>query len=62
MKFKCSKESKTTYQVMKDFRIVPYSEISKRLDEATEKTIELFEKKVHSTKKTIKPAKKIQKN
>ena len=41
MKFECTRESKEIYQIMKDFKVVPYSEIEKRLDEATEKTIQL---------------------
>ncbi|MCL2142341.1 MAG: hypothetical protein FWH46_05660 [Methanimicrococcus sp.] len=43
MTFECSRESKEIYQMMKDFKVVPYSEIAKRLDEATEETIRLVE-------------------
>ena len=39
-----TRESKEIYQMMKDFKVVPYSEIAKRLDDATEKTIRLVEK------------------
>jgi hypothetical protein len=41
LNFNCTKESKEIYQVMKDFEVVPYSEIEKRLDDATQKTIRL---------------------
>ena len=41
LKFVCTKESRATYQVMKNFKVVPYSEIQERLDDSTQKTIQL---------------------
>jgi hypothetical protein len=46
MTFEFTKESKAIYQVMKDFEVVPYSEIEKRLDDATQKTIMLVKEEM----------------
>lgn len=36
--FKFTKRSKTIHQVMKKFKVVPFDEMEKTLDEATKKT------------------------
>jgi hypothetical protein len=49
VKFTYTEESKITDSIIKQFKVVPYSEISKRLDEATQKTIEFVKNNVKST-------------
>jgi hypothetical protein len=39
-------ENKRMNDVMKSFKIIPYSKVAEKLDEATKKTIEFVEKKV----------------